>query len=110
MTFALSDARIRVGANVTPSIGWSRTARRGSAAWTWASAVVASAPSWPIASRNARATSVITGAGCRAPSRSSSGAILSSALSPMPGIDAWPATPSVVSVKRKTPFSAQQIP
>ncbi len=29
-----------------------------------------------------------------------------SALSPIRGIDAWPARPSVVSVKRKTPFSA----
>ena len=45
-------------------------------------------------------------AGWRAPRRSSSGAIFSSALSPIFGIDAWPATPSVVSVKRKTPFSA----
>jgi hypothetical protein len=33
---------------------------------------------------------------------------LSSALSPIFGIDAWPATPSAISRKRKTPFSAMQ--
>jgi hypothetical protein len=41
---------------------------------------------------------------------SSTGAIFSSALSEMPGMEAWPAVPSVVTVKRKTPFSATQTP
>ena len=40
----------------------------------------------------------------------STGAIFSSAFSPMPGIEAWPATPSVLIVKRNTPFSAQHTP
>ena len=40
----------------------------------------------------------------------SSGASLVSALSPIRGIDACPASPWVVSVKRKTPFSATQTP
>ena len=43
--------------------------------------------------------------GARAPAPSSA-----ARCRPCPGIEAWPATPSVVTVKRNTPFSAQQTP
>ena len=52
-----------------------------------------------------RAGGVTSQPGRRSASASSSGPSFSRALSATIGRDAWPATPSVVSVKRKTPFS-----
>ena len=62
-----------------------------------------------VAAEVAAAAALARG-GWRSPRRWRSGAILSRALSPMRGMDACPATPSVVRLKRNTPFSAQQMP
>ena len=59
---------------------------------------------------NASGSGECSGATRPPASASSAGASFASALSPMRGIDAWPARPRAVSVKRKTPFSATQTP
>jgi hypothetical protein len=64
----------------------------------------------PSPSSSARGPSVRSKPGWRSPMACSSGATFRSALSPILGIEAWPAVPSVVRRKRKTPFSATQTP
>jgi hypothetical protein len=102
-----SDARIRVGVRVTPSMGSSRTPTRGSIALTVRSISTGSPLILtPSASRNATGSGLSSSDGWRSPMACRRGAIFGSALSPIRGIEAWPARPSVVNVKRKTPFSA----
>ncbi len=111
MTLIFVEALIFVGASVTPSSGSTSIARPGSRARRRSSAAAGSpSGSRPRPSSRARAPSVRSKPGCWACIAASSGAIFSSALSPIFGIDAWPATPSVVRRKRKTPFSATQTP
>ena len=87
---------MRVGASVTPSIGSTSIARIGSRSRS-ASSTGAGSPSSgrPSSASSARGASVTSKAGWRSPIACSSGAIFSSALSPIFGIEAWPATPSV---------------
>jgi hypothetical protein len=100
-----SDALIIVGANVTASVGSSTTPMRGSRRSTSASACSRSLVSIPSASMKAIGSGERSSGARRRANDSSSGAIFTSALSPTRGIDACPARPLVVTVKRKTPFS-----
>ena len=111
ITLIFSDALMRVGVNVTPSIGSNIVASRGSAARR--RAIDARRVVGVLADARAGTRAARRSAGRRAgarPGARARGAIFSSAFSPMPGIEAWPATPSVVTVKRNTPFSAQHTP
>ena len=115
ITLILSEARIFVGARLTPSIGSSIRPSTGSRAPRRSRAARAASPSSdssgsPRAASSARGTSVTSNEGCVSARRWSSGAIFRSALSPSFGIEACAATPDVVTVKRKTPFSAQPTP
>ena len=111
MTLIFSEPQMRVGASVTPSIGSTSIARPASRLRRRSSAAAGSpSGATPRPSSSARGPSVRSKAGWRSAMRASSGAIFSSALTPIFGIDAWPATPSVVTRKRKTPFSATQTP
>ena len=56
------------------------------------------------------AAATLARAGWRVASVRSTGASLTSALSPRPGSDACPATPRARTAKRNVPFSAQQTP
>ena len=58
ITFTFSDALMRVGVKVTPSIGSNMTARRGSAARRWAIAPAGSSGSSPRPRSSSRATPV----------------------------------------------------
>ena len=100
-----SEAAIRVGASVTPSIGSTSSAERAGRSLLQLLERHAEA-----VEQRARAVGDVEAGLARRPSRCSSGAIFTSALSPIFGIDAWPATPSVIRRKRKTPFSATQTP
>ena len=95
MTLIFSTALIRVGASVTPSIGSTSTreprvalAQRGQRG---AGALLGVLEAEPRPSSSSRGPSVTSKPGWRAAIASSSGAIFSSALSPIAGIDAWPA-------------------
>ena len=104
MTLILSEAWAIVGASVTPSMGSTSMARIGSLPRSSCS------PPTPSPSIRACGAVVTSNDGWRSAIALSSGASLSSALSPILGIEAWPATPSVRRMKRKTPFSATQTP
>ena len=106
ITFSFSEARIMVGAIVTPIIGSSRAASRGSTSRTRARAAATSSAGDPSrASRQAIPAAYRSGSGWRPSSRPSTSIMRSRALSPIAGIEAWPARPSVESLKRNTPFS-----
>ena len=62
---------------------------------------IAASGATPSPSSSAIVPSVRSKPGWRSAMRASSGAIFSSALTPIFGIEAWPATPSVVSAKAK---------
>ena len=98
ITLIFSEALILVGVNVTPSIGSNIVARRGSAARRprdRAGGIVGVLAD--RAQERARLGASASYAGWRSARRASSGAIFNSALSPILGIDACPATPSVVT-------------
>jgi hypothetical protein len=102
-----SEALAMVGVSVTPSVGSTSTASRGSRASTAARAASRSPSSAiPRAARKASGSGVSSNVGRRSAIAWSRGASLVSALSPIRGMEAWPARPLVASVKRKTPFSA----
>ena len=90
-----SEALIRVGVNVTPSIGSKNTARRGSAARR--RAIDAGRVGRVLADPRQEGERLVGGPVAEPPpaaaKRSSSGPIFSSAFSPIAGIEAWPATP-----------------
>src|SRR5215208_6573385 len=110
MTLILSDARAMVGVRVTPRSGSTSTATRGSVFAASLTAVSGSDGSMPSAVSSDSGSGLSSSEGWRSRIACSSGASFVSALSPIRGIDAWPASPWVVSVKRKTPFSATHPP
>ena len=110
ITLIFCEAAAIVGATVTPSIGSIITASRGSRASSSRSARSGSAPSSPSARSSASDSGEGTNEGRARPSASITGASFTSALSPMRGIDAWPARPRAVTEKRNTPFSPVHTP
>ena len=85
-----------VGARVTRIIDSNWSASRGSTARMRASAAVTSSTRSPVsASSDATPAGYASNGGWRPSSRPSTSTIRSSALSPMPGMDACPARPSV---------------
>ena len=109
ITLILSDAKTRVGASDTPSIGSISGASLGSTARTRSSAAAGSSSPVEHADRLEERARLDGQAydGWRAAKRSRIGPSFSSALSPSAGIAPCAATPSVWRTKRKTPFSAQ---
>ncbi len=93
-----------VGANVTEAIGSAKAASAGFVARS------SSRSATPRAAMSARGASVRSSPTRASTSAAMSGASFGSALSAKAGIDACPAVPRVVSVNRKTPFSAVQMP
>ena len=106
ITFISCEASTIVGTRVTriiASASGTRAGARSPSARRAGSGSPSTSSPRPVSS--ARGAAVTSQPGLRVANASSSGASFSSALSPRPGTDAWPAIPSVLSVKRYTPFS-----
>ena len=93
MTFRFFEAEMIVGEKVGASSAWTSAPAAGSSRATRAAASCAGGTSPSIATRNASTSGPICGSGRNAAIRSMSFAALTSALSAMAGIDAWPARP-----------------
>ena len=106
MTFRFFDASIIVGAYVGPTSASSSSPNIGCSSPARSSACSIGGTSPVTARKNASVSGVCCG-GCRyAPSRSTSGAALSSALSAMLGTDPCPARPRTRIVNGALIFSA----
>ena len=106
ITFRLSEACAIVGAHVIPSSGSISSPASGAIARAAVSASGAGGTSPSSACRKPSTSGISRGSTENDPSRSTSGAAFASALSAIPGIDAWPLRPCTRSMNGELIFSA----
>ena len=107
MTLILSEALIRVGVTVTPSMACTSRAMAGSCSLTSSTAPAASpSMSTPRAPSSARGSSVKSYGRLRAQALEHRRHLQQRVVA-QHGTDAWPAAPRSTTRKRNTPFSAQ---
>ena len=109
MTFRFCEAVIIVGETVIPTSGSTSSAASGSTARATSSTCSASSGGAPVTASNSAATSGSSrGSGENSPNRSIRAAALTSALSAIPGIDAWPLRPRTRRWNGELIFSATE--
>ena len=106
ITFRFSDACATVGETVIPSNGSISSPASGETAVAAASASAGAGTEPSAAWKNASTSGTSCGSTVKRPSRSISGAALTSALSAIDGIDACPLRPSTRSRNGEVIFSA----